>query len=291
MSTFINFKELRAQLDFRAVLLSYGVPATNASASKYQGHCPLPTHAGESRKSSFSADFAKGIWQCFGCKASGNLLDFAVRMELLDPTSGADVRKVALKLHRKHLDHGGAQSGAGAHESTRTEEGGAVRVNAPLDFELKGLDPDHPSVQALGLKQETVAHFGLGYCSRGSLKGRIAVPLHDATGTLVGYAGRWSNVTSDTPDEPLYLLPGDRERSGITYRFDPGELLYAASTVADRPVPKLIVAEELSLVWHLHEFGVPAVALVTPHLSSSHEALLSRLVVRGGAVFVGRSSR
>ena len=35
---------------------------------------------------------------------------------------------------------------------------------------------------------------------------------------------------------------------------------------------------------------VPAVALVTPHLSSSHEALLSRLVVRGGAVFVGCSS-
>jgi hypothetical protein len=28
--------------------------------------------------------------------------------------------------------------------------------------------------------------FGLGFCSRGLLKDRVAIPLHDATGALVG---------------------------------------------------------------------------------------------------------
>lgn len=52
-------------------------------------------------------------------------------------------------------------------------------VNAPMDFELKGLDQAHPYLRSRGFTPETIAHFGLGYCSRGSLKGRVAIPLQE----------------------------------------------------------------------------------------------------------------
>ncbi len=48
-----------------------------------------------------------------------------------------------------------------------------------IDSELK-LRPDHPHlVDIRKLSVETGAHFGLGLCSHGTLKGAIAIPIHD----------------------------------------------------------------------------------------------------------------
>lgn len=290
MSTFINFRELRSQLDFRSLLASYGVAIANDGKEKYQGPCPLPTHQGASRKAPFSADCVRGIWQCFSCGASGNLLDFAVRMEHLDPLNGSDVRKVALLLRKRfteahHAPHGAAEP---APQAVKASE--RVVINPPLSFALKGLDQEHPSVRALGLSSTTITHFGLGYCSRGSLEGRIAIPLHDTEGTLVGYVGRSVSSRNTSGNESLYRFPSDRERNGVNHRFDAGALLYGAHSIVDRPAQKLIVAEEISLVWHLFEFGVCAVALLTPHLTANHEAILQRIAEPTGVIFVGRST-
>lgn len=97
MAVRINFRELRERLVFADVLAVYGITVDTA-LEQYQGSCPLPTHQGAKDKPSFSANLGKKVWRCFGCKASGNLLDFAVRMEGLDPEQGNDVRKGALAL-------------------------------------------------------------------------------------------------------------------------------------------------------------------------------------------------
>lgn len=101
MAVRINFRELREKLVFADVLAAYGV-TVDADVGQYQGSCPLPTHQGAKDKPSFSANLGKKVWRCFGCKASGNVLDFAVRMEGLDPEQGNDVRTAALAL-MKHL--------------------------------------------------------------------------------------------------------------------------------------------------------------------------------------------
>ena len=290
MAVFINFKELRAQLDFRTVLESYGVTVRTGKGSQHHGRCPLPTHLGVQTKPCFSVDVARGIWRCFSCQSSGNLLDFAVRMEGLDPENGADVRRVALQLRKQLVSPAPKSPGSERLSASVDGDERVVVVNAPLPFALKQLDHDHPSIGALGVSPASVAHFGLGYCTRGSLQGRIAIPLHDLAGQLVGYAGRLVGVPADVASEPLYRLPGDRMQKGITYHFDASALLYGAHAVTDTPVRKLIVAEELSLVWHLFELGVQAVALLTPHLTAQQETLLQRLADPGGIVFVGRST-
>ena len=76
-------------------------------------------------------------------------------------------------------------------------------VNAPLDFALKNLDPDHPYLSGRGFTPETIARFGLGYCSRGLMKDRIAIQLHNGEGKLIGYSGRVVDdaaITEENPD-------------------------------------------------------------------------------------------
>ena len=58
-----------------------------------------------------------------------------------------------------------------------------------LAFTLKPLDPNHESLAALGLGAGTIERFGAGYCTRGLLKNRLAIPVHNGRGELLAYAG------------------------------------------------------------------------------------------------------
>lgn len=56
----------------------------------------------------------------------------------------------------------------------------------------------------------------MGFCSKGVMAGRIAFPLHDAEGNLVGYAGRWPG--DDPPDgQPLWRYPPKLDLSSLVY--------------------------------------------------------------------------
>jgi len=69
----VNFKELRAKLRFSDVLESYDVHL-KVKGDRATGFCPLPHHPrreGKRHSPSFSANLARGIFQCFGCGAKG----------------------------------------------------------------------------------------------------------------------------------------------------------------------------------------------------------------------------
>jgi DNA primase len=88
-------------------------------------------------------------------------------------------------------------------KSSSPEEDGP---NKALGFALQNLDPAHPYLAERGLSAETIAEFGLGYCLKGSMTGRIVVPIHNAESQLVAYAGRWPGTPPDE-DTPKYKLP------------------------------------------------------------------------------------
>jgi DNA primase len=60
---------------------------------------------------------------------------------------------------------------------------------------LKDLDRQHPYLTERGLTMETIIDFALGYCAKGMMAGRIAIPIHNVEGKVVAYAGR-------IPEEP-----------------------------------------------------------------------------------------
>ncbi len=161
-----------------------------------------------------------------------------------------------------------------------------VVVNPPLNFELQHLDADHPYLASRGLNPETVAYFGLGFCSRGMLKGRVAIPLHDPNGILVGYGGRIVDDTLIDDQAPKYLFPAPRERDGRRIEFRKSALLYNAHRI-DRGVDNLIVVEGFASVWHLHQLGhVNVVALMGSSCSPEQAGIIVNLVHDGGRVWL-----
>lgn len=298
----VDFKQLRESLDFTQLLDHYGVELT-VKGDRATGFCPLPTHGGRRNSPSFSAHLLRGVWQCFGCGAKGNLLDFAARMEGFDPTDPKAFLTAALRVQEKFA--AAAPTGAAAtppkpaarprkarsakpvrpHPEPGADTAVAktghpevtVIVNAPIDFELKRLDAGHPYLRGRGLSPETIAHFGLGYCARGLFTGRVVIPLHDATGVRIGYAGRLADDARIGADAPKYLFPPPRERDGRRYEFRKGLMLYNGFA-AGGPLRDLIVVEGFMSVFWLWQCGFPNVVALMGSSCSDEQA---ELIVRG----------
>jgi DNA primase len=99
------------------------------------------------------------------------------------------------------------------------------------------------------------------------MQDRIAIPLHNSAGPLVGYAGRLVDDRNVSDERPKYLFPGPRERDGKRWEFHKGELLYNLYRI-ERPVHDLIIVEGFASVWWLHQHGRPnAVALMGHSIS------------------------
>ena len=256
---------------------------------------PLPTHEGKRQSPSVSANVGRGIWQCFGCGASGNLIEFAARMEGLKPDNPDDFRKAALLLHKTFggRDGGEREKPKAIPKEERLERSAeedlegdpSVVVNAPLDFELQRLEQDHPYLRERGFTLETIKAFGLGYCHRGLMKGRIAIPLHDKQGALIGYAGRIVDDEAIGKDTPRYLFPGSRERNGTRQELRKSAFLYNGFRVGNPS--QLVVVESFTAVWWLTQAGITnVVALMGASCSDTQAELLRDLVPEDGSIWL-----
>ena len=284
MSSWIDFKELRANLGFEQLLRHYGVEIKR-KGNQHQGFCPLPNHNGKKNSPSFSANLERGIFQCFGCGAKGNVLEFAALMEGVVVEDTTALRSVGIELQKRFFPGHGRESPMRAASTAKSAPpvqavvATPVVINAPLDFELKGLQQDHPYLLGRGFTEATTQHFGLGYCSRGMLRGRIAIPLHDQKGQLVGYSGRLVDDAAVSADNPKYRFPGKREREGKVYEFRKSRFVYNGDRIQG-PVDELIVVEGFASVWWLHQNGFPNVVAVMGSDCSERQAEIIVMLVK-----------
>jgi len=269
---FVSFAEVKRAVSMEAVLSRYGLLADLTKKGRnLAGPCPFCK--GTSARQ-FQVNLEKNAWYCFGCKQGGNVLDFVATRE------GVGVRAAALKLDSWFelglvgKEPGGATSEAPAEEPPIKE----LRTsNPPLTFTLKTLDPAHPNLAPLGIGAETLAHFGAGYCTKGLLKGRLAIPVHNRVGELVAYVGL---ATGD--EEPRYLFPPNFHPTLEVMNLD-----HLAEFAAEEG--PLYLVPEIDGVLRLTESGCVAVlGLFDGTLSSDQEeaiggalALFERLVLVG----------
>ena len=137
----------------------------------------------------------------------------------------------------------------------------------PLPFRLT-LDPSHPYLAGRHISPELAATFGLGYCSHGTMQGRICIPIHDERGVLVAYTGRWAS--DELPEGvPKYDLPR---------QFPKRRVLYNLHRVTG--AEHLVLVEGYWSVFRLHGLGVSAVSLMGRALSAEQETLLIESGVR-----------
>lgn len=213
-------------------------------------------------------------------------------MQNVDLGDGTAFREVALELQKRFCPHlgnvpeGNTQPVQPKQQPVEPTKAVPAVINAPLDFELKGLDPRHPYLLGRGFLPETIAHFGLGFCSRGMLKDRIAIPLHDQEGRLVGYAGRVVDDATINEDNPRYRLPGERKRDGKVFEFRKTLFLYNGFRIK-APVDDLIVVEGFTSVWWLHQNGLPhVVGTMGADCSERQTDIIVSLVKPSGRIWI-----
>jgi DNA primase len=166
---------------------------------------------------------------------------------------------------------------ADAHQNASPapqDKAAAEPVNPPLRFALK-LDPSHLYLTERGLSPEQIAAFGLGYAGKGLMKGRIAIPIHNETGQLVAYAGRWPGQEGWPSGEDKYKLPEGFKKSHALFNLH--RTLDGAGQV---PSEHLVLVEGYFAAMHLHALGIPVVALMGRTIAPQQVALLERAGVK-----------
>jgi len=145
--------------------------------------------------------------------------------------------------------------------------------NTPLSFTLQ-LDQGDEAVLRR-LDPEAAEYFGVGGASRGSLKDRICIPIHNATGELVAYVGRW-------PDEEV---PEGEDKYRFPAGFNKRTELFNLHRLA-RSDQHIVVVEGFFGAMRLWQLGVPVVALMGTSIGDAQVALLKRQGVKSALVLL-----
>lgn len=271
---YVDFAHVKEHASFERVLSHYNLQPIGRGVQR-SVLCPFHRE----RRPSCKVELEKNIFHCFGCGKKGNILEFVAALD------DADLRTAALKIAAictiapaPPRDSGQRTAQKAPNESATPasqkptpraarsplsgREVATEPVNPPLTFELK-LDGTHPYLAGRGLSAETVAEFGLGYCNRGMMKGRVCIPIHDAAGNLVAYAGRWADAGEPPEGEDKYKLPP---------KFLKSRLLFNLNRVDDPS--HLVAVEGFWSTFRLHALGIPTVALMGWSISVDQIALL-----------------
>ena len=270
----IDFKTVKTAVSLEAVLGRYAVKVYRVNKDHVRGKCPLPTHTSATSKLSFVVNTTKNVWSCKSdsCVAArkgrkgGNVLDFVAVME------GCSIREAADKLAswfglradiplvprtEKEAPEKAAEPAPAPSAEPPRDEG----ENALLKFTLKGVEPAHPYLAHRGITGETATLFGVGFFpGKGSMAGRVVVPIHNEKGELVAYAGR-----SIDNAEPRYKLPANFKKSLVLFN------LHRAKGQG-----RVVVVEGFFGTMKVHQAGFPSVVgLMGWSLSEEQEKILA----------------
>ena len=270
------------------------------TGAQWMGLCPFH---GE-KSPSFSVNAEKGVYYCFGCQVSGDVIDFVREIEGLDFAGSVEFLAAKTGIPLRYTDHN-----EGRRRNRRKEH--AEIVQKAVDFYHQrlledpaarpardylrsrgyggevarqfqiGWAPDDWSLlsRALGLSDDDLWATGLGGINkRGGqydfFRARIVFPIFDAQGSPVGFGGR------KLPDGegPKY-----KNTSDAAEYYSKSEVLYGlhwAKAEAGR-LDELVVCEGYTDVIGCHLVGIErAVATCGTALTPSHARLIGRFAKR-----------
>lgn len=202
----------RQKLDFAAIKDSVTIEqvmnllSITARKSSGQYRCECPTHPGNSRGLAITP--GKGFF-CFSEKQGGDQIAlYAHIRECSNYDAGAALIE--------HFRIGGkpATSARSTRDNPvtallRQRDEAATSVLQPLDY----LTTDHPAIELLGLTEDVCNAIGIGFANKGTIIGRIGVPLRLPGGELVGYLA----IATSPSQSPLLLFPDNlSERCRLT---------------------------------------------------------------------------
>jgi len=280
----LDLVAIRNNTPFMDVLDHYDLTPEKPGTKQVKINCPFH----EDATPSCSINIERGIFKCFGCNESGNVLDFIANMEGITDNQAYKAAVIALDIigedpaayqkpqsgrtAPKDKKKATVRKSAGkppqpAAQTASEDEKSATRktANPVIDVSLV-LNHEHPFLEDRGVTPEVAETFGIGHCRTGIMKNRIAVPIHNPAGELVAFTGRWADETNRPKTEPRYKLPKGFEKSLELFN------LHRAATMNKSYV---VVVEGIWSVIRLHLAGIPTVALLGTDVSDAQAACLN----------------
>lgn len=257
---------------------------------EYKISCPFH----DDSEPSCSINTEKNTWYCHGaCKRGGDIFTYVNLKEgIRQPTSLPSRRRAAglvdgwFGIVRKPPQRGESPS---ALSEIREEEKDAASdpkevirsteveappadavINPPLRFgPLKTVDTEAGIAYAVsrGIAEPLAREYGLAVAQRGRFKDRLVIPLHDHTGTLIGYAGR----VLDDEEGDKYLFPSrehDFYKSHFVYNLN------HVLQLDERQREGVVVVEGFFGCLAVLAAGFPCVALMGSNLCPAQAKLL-----------------
>ena len=289
-----DIAKVRAATDMVAIIAEH--TEIKRSGRQWMARCPLH---GE-RTPSLSVAPDKGVYYCFGCQRSGDVitfvqeiegLDFAGAVEMLAGRAGIQLRYTtrdegAARSRRKLLLEAVAKAGDFYHQRLLDgRDAGPARNylrSRGYDGDLVrrwklGWAPDGWDLLArhLGLSDDDLRDSGLGFVNRGGrqqdfFRARVLFPIADERGNTVGFGGR---VLPGT-DGSKYINTAAEAKT-----YDKSRVLYGLYEHRKQVVKagQAVVCEGYTDVIGCAEAGIElAVATCGTALTSDHVRLLKR---------------
>jgi hypothetical protein len=205
---FIDFADLksRATIMQAAQLLNLTL---KASGNQQRGPCPTCNSGGD-RALVITPE--RGLFYCFPSKIGGDLIKLVAHVKGCSQNEAAQV--IQSQIGGTVPTGPAHKAGTVQYSSSTAPQNQKAGLN-PLPY----LEPEHPSVQALGISPATAEAFGSGYAGKGVLRGRYAVPIHSKDGTLLAYVG----IAVSKEQSPKLLF----------HNFDPASTIFNAHRLAE----------------------------------------------------------
>jgi len=292
-NTWVDFKAVKHAVSIKQVADHYGLKLRPSNPVSFRGACPLPCHGSKDSKYSFTINTAKNAWSCLSasCVAArkgakgGNILDMVALIEgctvrdaackiaewfslSSEPASETAAASAAPSTSKPASDFKPPSQVAAANPPPQTQklaarESQTLEENKPLAFELKGAAYcDYLS--ARGVTKDTAEYFGVGlFTGRGTMNGRIVIPIHNEHGQLVAYAGRAVDDTTDSK----YKFPAGFHKSLV---------LYNLHRVLSKKADSVILVEGFFGLFAIEKWHGFAVSLMGSSMSKRQEDLLAQ---------------
>jgi hypothetical protein len=188
MSDYIDFNLIKDSVTLEQVMQMLGLKLKR-SGNQFRGSCPV--HGGTDRTLVVTPQ--RGFF-CFSEKKGGDQIALCAHVKEIG-------NKEAAKLIAEHFRFGGKPASSSAPPAKDGLQ--------PLDY----LDPTHEALELLCLSPDVCIAIGIGYAPKGTMNGRVLVPLRLGNGTLVGYLG----IATKSDQAPLLKFPDNLdEKCGVS---------------------------------------------------------------------------
>lgn len=228
-----HFREQVRQANDIVTVVGQQVALRPAGAGRYKGRCPFH----EEKTPSFQVSEERQAYHCFGCRESGDVFAFVMKIEGLDfpgaleelarragiPLPERDPQKVseterlrlanrkALAFFRRELRKSGGQA-ACAYLRERGIEDDTVHETS-LGYAPDSWDALGKALEAARVPAKSAVEVGLVREGRREqrydfFRNRLIVPIFDGQGRAAGFAGRSLDGSEpkyvNSPDSPIY---------------------------------------------------------------------------------------